>query len=61
MQEILNLIYEYSTKDKLIDKYFIEKFIALEIKSKNIASYIKNINILKENTCLASYIYNSNI
>ena len=59
MQEILNLIYEYSTKDKLIDKYFIEKFIALEIKSKNIASYIKNINILKENTCLASYIYNS--
>lgn len=42
--EILKIIYEYSKKKKIIDKYAIDKIIEIVADSKNLNDYIKNVS-----------------
>ena len=45
MGEMLRLIYDYSVSNKLVDKSFIEKLVDIQINSKGISEYVKNMEI----------------
>lgn len=44
--ELLKLFYDYSTREKLVDEYYIDKFLDIVINEKELNNYVKNINII---------------
>lgn len=51
MENILDLLYEYSKKGKQVDKEFIDKTIKIMIREKNLSDYIKKIRFENLSSC----------